>query len=79
MAVKTRFIAQAVVLIALGVALAPFTSFPVGIARINPTQHFINVIAAVLLGPWWATGIAGVIAVLRISMGVGTVLAFQVG
>lgn len=76
---KTRFIAQAVVLIALGVALAPFTSFPVGIARINPTQHFINVIAAVLLGPWWATGIAGVIAVLRISMGVGTVLAFPGG
>ncbi len=76
---KTRLIAQAVVLIALGVALAPFTSFPVGIARINPTQHFINVIAAVLLGPWWATGIAGVIAVLRISMGVGTVLAFPGG
>ncbi|WP_422699275.1 energy coupling factor transporter S component ThiW [Desulfosarcina cetonica] len=20
----------------------------------NPTQHFINVLAAVLLGPWWA-------------------------
>ncbi len=79
MTVKTRLIAQAVVLIALGVALAPFTSFPVGIARINPTQHFINVIAAVLLGPWWATGIAGVIAVLRISMGVGTVLAFPGG
>ena len=38
---KTRFIAQGVVFIALGVALAPFTSFPVGIARINPTQHFI--------------------------------------
>jgi len=40
MAVKTRFIAQAVVLIALGVALAPFTSFPVGIARINPTRNY---------------------------------------
>ncbi len=77
---KTRFIAQAVVFIALGVALAPFTSFPVGIARINPTQHFIiNVMAAVLLGPWWAAGIAGVIAILRISMGVGTILAFPGG
>ncbi|WP_322822783.1 energy coupling factor transporter S component ThiW [Chloroflexus sp.] len=76
---KTRLIAQAVVLIALGVALAPFTSFPIGIARVNPTQHFINVIAAVLLGPWWATGIAGVIAILRISLGVGTILAFPGG
>lgn len=76
---KTRLIAQAVVLIALGVALAPFTSFPIGIARVNPTQHFINVIAAVLLGPWWATGIAGMIAILRISLGVGTILAFPGG
>ncbi len=76
---STRHAAQAVILIALGVALAPFTSFPVGIARINPTQHFVNVIAAVLLGPAWATGIAFVIAVIRNALGVGTLLAFPGG
>jgi energy-coupling factor transport system ATP-binding protein len=76
---ETRRTAYAVVLVAMGVALAPYTSIPVGIARINPTQHFINVMAAVLLGPWWATLIAGAVAVLRNVMGVGTLLAFPGG
>ena len=76
---KTRQATYAVVLVAIGVALAPFTSFPAGIARINPTQHFINVIAAVLLGPWWAIGIAGIIGVIRNALGVGTFLAFPGG
>lgn len=75
----TRQAAYAVVLVAVGVALAPFTSFPVGIARVNPTQHFVNVIAAVLIGPWWATGIAGIIGVIRNALGVGTFLAFPGG
>jgi hypothetical protein len=43
----TRKVAYAVVLVAIGVALAPYTSFPVGIAEVNPTQHFVNVVAAV--------------------------------
>ena len=77
--VETRRTAYAVVLVAMGVALAPYTSIPVGIARINPTQHFVNVVAAVLLGPWWATIIAAVIAVLRNVLGVGTLLAFPGG
>jgi len=61
------------------VALAPYTSFPVGIAKINPTQHFVNVVAAVLLGPWWAVVIAGIIGVIRNAMGLGTLLAFPGG
>ena len=68
---STRKVAYAVVLVAIGVALAPYTSFPVGIAKINPTQHFVNVVGAVILGPWWATVIA--------VMGVGTLLAFPGG
>lgn len=75
----TRRVAYAVVLVAIGVALAPYTSFPVGIAKVNPTQHFVNVLAAVLLGPWWAVTVAAVIAVIRNVMGVGTLLAFPGG
>lgn len=71
--------AYAVVLVAIGVALAPYTSFPVGIAKINPAQHFVNVLGAVLLGPWWAVVIAGIVGVLRNAMGVGTLLAFPGG
>lgn len=76
---STRRSAYAVVLVAMGVALAPYTSIPVGIAKVNPTQHFINVLAAVLLGPGWAVGIAGVVAVLRNATGLGTLLAFPGG
>jgi len=76
---QTRKTAYAVVLVAIGVALAPYTSFPVGIAKINPTQHFVNVLGAVILGPWWAVVIAAVIGAIRNMMGVGTLLAFPGG
>ena len=79
MKTDTRKVAYAVVLVAIGVALAPYTSFPIGIAKVNPTQHFVNVLAAVLLGPWWAVVVAAVIGVLRNVLGVGTLLAFPGG
>ncbi|MFZ7125547.1 MAG: energy coupling factor transporter S component ThiW [Desulfobacterales bacterium] len=75
----SRKTAYAVVLVAIGVALAPYTSFPIGIAKINPTQHFINVLSAVILGPWWALLNATVVAVIRNALGVGTLLAFPGG
>src|SRR4030065_655718 len=76
---ETRKIARAVILVAIGVAISPFTSIPIGIAKINPAQHFINVLAAILLGPWWATGIALIIGILRNALGAGTLLAFPGG
>ncbi len=78
-AAHTRKVAYAVVLVAIGVALAPYTSFPIGIAKVNPTQHFINVIGAVVLGPWWAVLVAMVIGIIRNALGVGTLLAFPGG
>jgi energy-coupling factor transport system ATP-binding protein len=75
----TRKAAYAVVLAAAGIALSPYTSFPVGIAKINPTQHFINMLGAVLLGPYWAMVTAAVIGLIRNIMGVGTILAFPGG
>lgn len=76
---ETRKIARAVILVAIGVAISPFTSIPIGIAKINPAQHFVNVVGAILLGPWWATGIAFIIAILRNALGTGTLLAFPGG
>mgnify|MGYP005835449017 CR=1 FL=1 len=76
---ETRNAARAVILVAIGVALSPFTSIPIGIAKINPTQHFVNVLGAVLLGPWWAAGIALIIGILRNALGTGTLLAFPGG
>ena len=76
---NTRKVAQAVILVAIGVALAPFTSFPIGVAKVNPTQHFVNILAAVLLGPWWATAIAAIVGAIRNALGLGTLLAFPGG
>ena len=67
------------VLVTIGVVFAPFLSFPIGIAMVNPTQHFVNVVGAVLLGPWWAVIIATIIGIIRNVMGVGTLLAFPGG
>lgn len=75
----TRRVARAVILVAIGVALSPFTSIPIGIAKINPVQHFVNVLGAVLLGPWWAAGIALITGILRNALGTGTLLAFPGG
>ena len=76
---ETRRIARAIILVAIGVAISPFTSIPIGIAKINPAQHFVNVVGAVLLGPWWAVGIALILGVLRNALGTGTLLAFPGG
>ncbi len=76
---ETRRVARAIMLVAIGVAISPFTSIPIGIAKINPSQHFVNVISAILLGPWWATGIALIIGILRNALGTGTLLAFPGG
>jgi energy-coupling factor transport system ATP-binding protein len=76
---ETRTIARAIILVAIGVAISPFTSIPIGIAKINPAQHFVNVVGAVLLGPWWAAGIALIIGILRNALGTGTLLAFPGG
>ncbi|MFN8498809.1 MAG: energy coupling factor transporter S component ThiW [Anaerolineae bacterium] len=75
MQVNTRKVAYAIVLAALGVVLG-FVSIPTGLAKLNPGQAMINVLSAVLLGPWYAVGIAFVISVIRNAMGWGTLLAF---
>ncbi|HRX71398.1 MAG: energy coupling factor transporter S component ThiW [Candidatus Competibacteraceae bacterium] len=71
----TRLIAYSVALAALAVALSPI-SIPIGIAKISPTQHFINVIAGALVGPWWGLAIALVTSLIRNAIGLGTPLAF---
>lgn len=68
--------AYLIVFMALAIALSPFTSIPVGIAKINPTQHFVNVFLAVLVGTWWNVGAATGVSIIRNALGVGTLLAF---
>lgn len=51
-------------------------SFPVGPTRCFPFQHAVNVVAGVLLGPWWAAGAAFTAALIRNLLGTGTPFAF---
>jgi energy coupling factor transporter S component ThiW len=75
---KSRDVAYSVVLVALAVALG-FASIPIGISRISPGQHLVNVLAAVMLGPAFAVGVATATAIIRNILGVGTLLAFPGG
>lgn len=72
---RTQRLALAAALVALGVVLSPF-AIPVGPARVFPFQHTINVLAGVLVGPWYAVLTAVAISVLRNALGTGTFLAF---
>lgn len=62
-------------MVALILALSGF-SIPIGASRCFPIQHLVNVLAAVLLGPWWGVGIAFTASLLRNIIGTGTLMAF---
>ncbi|MGQ9547015.1 MAG: energy coupling factor transporter S component ThiW [Roseiflexus sp.] len=72
---QTRQLAYAIVLTALAVALSPI-SIPVGIAKVFPAQHMVNVLAGALIGPWWGLAVALVTSIIRNALGLGTPLAF---
>jgi len=72
-------LALVVVFSALGVAISPFTWFVVFGTKANPTQHMINAILGVLVGPFWAAIAAIFIGTMRNILGIGTVYAFPGG
>ncbi len=72
---QTRDVARATLLTALAVALSPL-SIPIGITKVFPAQHMINIISAVLLGPWYAVLVAFSTSVIRNLLGTGTINAF---
>jgi energy coupling factor transporter S component ThiW len=75
--VATRITLTAV-LVALTVVLSPFY-IPVGTTKVFPAQHMMNVVAGVLLGPWYAVLMALGTGVIRNMLGWGTIHAFPGG
>ncbi|QGU95375.1 energy coupling factor transporter S component ThiW [Clostridium bovifaecis] len=59
------------VLASMGYVLSTFISFP----RMAPFQHFINVIAAVFLGPLWGFACALMTGLMRMILNGSTILA----
>ncbi|MDO5540141.1 MAG: energy coupling factor transporter S component ThiW [Eubacteriales bacterium] len=70
-----RTVAMAGVLTALAVA-GSMISFPIAGSKCAPVQHMVNILAAVLLGPWWSVGIAFCASLLRNILGLGSLMAF---
>ena len=72
---NTLKLALAAVLCAVAVVGSMF-SFPVFGSKCAPVQHMVNVLCAVLLGPWYGLGAAFVASLLRNLLGLGSLLAF---
>jgi len=72
---KVRKICLTGILISIGVASSAFY-IPVGVAKCFPMQHMINVLAGVLLGPWYALAAAFCTSLIRVMLGTGSLLAF---
>lgn len=51
-------------------------SVPVFGAKCAPAQHVINVLCAVLLGPWWGLAQAFISSLIRNALGIGSLMAF---
>ena len=51
-------------------------SFPVFGSKCAPVQHMVNILCAVLLGPYYGVGVAFVDSLLRNLLGLGSLMAF---
>lgn len=72
---SVKKLCMAGILIALGVVCSAFY-IPVGVSKVFPIQHFINVLAGVVLGPFYGVCMAFVTSLLRVILGTGSLLAF---
>jgi len=73
--VKIRKLTLAGLLIAAGVVCSPFY-IPMGVAKCFPVQSLINVLAGVLLGPFYSVSMAFCTSFIRVMLGTGSLLAF---
>jgi energy coupling factor transporter S component ThiW len=73
---QTRKLTLSALLVALGTIAGNLIYIPVGAAKCFPVQHTINVLSAVLLGPWYGVANAFLISLLRNILGTGSPMAF---
>lgn len=73
---KTQRLTLAALLVAIATLTGHILYIPVGASKCFPIQHTINVLSAVMLGPWYAVSVAFVTSLLRNILGTGSLLAF---
>ena len=76
---RTSLLTTMAVFIAIGTIGAQLLWFPAGVAKAYPVQHAVNVMAAIMLGPIPAVVIAFVTGLIRLMLGLGTLVAFPGG
>ncbi len=62
--------------VAIGTLTSHLIYIPIGFTKVFPIQHFLNVLSAVLLGPYYAVLQAFTVSLLRNMMGTGSIFAF---
>lgn len=72
---NTKKLAMAGVLCAIAV-VGSFVSFPVLGSKCAPVQHMVNIVCAVLLGPYYGVAVAFAASFIRNITGLGTLMAF---
>ena len=72
---SVKKLALAGMLCALAVVGSVF-SFPIFGSKCAPVKHMVNILCAVLLGPYWGLGVAFVASLLRNLLGLGSLMAF---
>ena len=72
---RVHKLAVAAILCAVAVVGSLF-SVPVFGSKCAPVQHMVNILCAVLLGPWYGIAVAFVASLLRNLLGLGTLMAF---
>ena len=72
---QTLKLTLAAVLCAVAV-VGSMLSFPVFGSKCAPVQHVVNVLCAVLLGPWYGVAVAFAASLIRNLLGLGSLLAF---
>ena len=73
---NTKKLVTTALIIAMGVVSNSIFVIPIGIAKVAPMQHLLNVLTAVWLGPGYAVLQAFSVSLLRNLLGTGTVFAF---
>ncbi|MBA4536775.1 energy coupling factor transporter S component ThiW [Bacillus aquiflavi] len=73
---STRKLTLTAMFTAVGTITSHLVFIPVGFAKIFPVQHFLNVLSAVMLGPFYAVLQASSVSLLRNLMGTGSLFAF---
>lgn len=73
---KTLKLTLTAMLVAIGTLTSHLIYLPIGVTKVFPVQHFLNVLSAVLLGPAYAVLQAFTVSLLRNMMGTGSIFAF---